>query len=76
MTMSYEFIENKLKELEEKRKSPDYQPMTLPLLKKQLASGEIDKEEYDRLDMLYQFSPEARERRAKEFRRASLKLKF
>ena len=76
MSMSYEFIKQKMKEIKEEMKSPDYQPMTFELLKEQLAKGEITREEYDRTDMLYQFSEEARERRDREFRRASLKLNF
>ena len=69
-------IEQQIEEFEKIRQSPDYQPMTFELLKKQLASGEITKEEYDRIDTLYQFSEEARERLRTDFRRASLKLKF
>lgn len=61
MNWTPEFIKQKMAEVKARRQSPDYQPLTFELLKQKLANGEIDEDEYIRLDRLYCFSEEAKQ---------------
>lgn len=74
MNLTQEQINQKLEEARQQVRDPNYKPPTLEGIKAQLLAGEITQEQYDRIDVLYQLSPEARERTRREFSDARFKI--